>query len=138
MALLFDEDYNILMESGLEWEEDEGKRFLIIKNYPVFSNFYVHNDATIGQIEVLCVIPPDYNSSGGDMFWVNPALARSDGKAIPNAAYFGGDDPRYYQDKEYCRWSRHFTADSWKPKVDNIQKILGRIEWALKNPNANK
>ena len=138
MALLFDEDYDTLTESGLQWEEDEDKRFLVIKNYPLPCNFYVHNGATIEQIEVLCVIPPDYNSNGGDMFWVNPALVRADGKAIPNAACFGGEDPRYYQNKEYCRWSRHFTTDSWKPKVDNIQKVLGRIEWALKNPDANK
>jgi len=90
MALLFDEDYDTLTESGLEWEEDEDKRFLVIKNYPLPCNFYVHNGATVEQIEVLCVIPPDYNSNGGDMFWVNPALVRADGKAIPNAACLVG------------------------------------------------
>jgi len=138
MALLFDEDYDILKESGLAWEEDEGKRFLIIKNYPLVSGLYVCNGETLQQVEVLCVIPPDYNTSGGDMFWVHPALARADGRAIPNAAGFGGGDPRHYQGKEYCRWSRHFAADSWKPKVDNIQKVLSRVEWALKYPDANR
>jgi len=138
MPLLFDEDYGILNESGLAWEEDEGKRFLIIKNYPLASGIYVSNGETLQQVEVLCIIPPDYNTSGGDMFWVHPALARADGKAIPNAAGFGGGDPRHYKDKEYCRWSRHFPGDSWKPKVDNIQKVLSRIEWALKHPEADK
>jgi hypothetical protein len=138
VALLFDEDYNILSESGLVWEEDEGKRFLIIKNYPLVIGFYTYNSLALEQVEVLCVIPPDYNSSGADMFWVHPALVRVDGKPIPNTSSFGGEDPRYRDNKEYCRWSRHFTADSWKPKIDNIQKILDRIEWALTNPNANK
>jgi len=138
MALIFDEDYRILKESGIVWEEDEAKRFLIIKNYPLIPGLYVCNGEALDLVEVLCVIPPDYNTSGGDMFWVHPALTRANGKAIPNAAVYGGGDPRHHQGKEYCRWSRHFPANSWTPKIDNIEKILGRIEWALRNPDANR
>lgn len=138
MALLFDGDYEVLDKSGLEYEESEADRFLVIKNFPLSAGLYVHGSDVLNSAEVLWVVPPDYNMSGGDMFWVYPALSRADGKAIPCAFGFGGGDPRHYNGKEYCRWSRHWDAATWKSKVDNIQKVLGRIEWALKNPDANQ
>lgn len=139
MPLLFDEDYNILKESGLEYEEDESLRFIVIKNFSLLAGLYVHASKPIEQVEVLWVVPQNYNSSGGDMFWVYPALARANGKQIPNVSASGGVDPRHFMGKEYCRWSRHWNKPgSWKPKVDNIQKVLDRIEWALKRPDANK
>lgn len=138
MSLLFGEDYEFLRKSGLEFEEDEAQRFLIIKNFPLQTGLYAYNGNLLNQVEVLWVIPPNYNTSGGDMFWVHPALARADGKPIPAAAAFGGGDPRHFKGKEYCRWSRHWPDQSWKPKEDNIVKILNRIEWALKRPDANK
>lgn len=138
MALLFDEDYQIIKESGLEYEEDESQRFLLIKNFPLTPGLYVHSGAALEQVEILWVVPSDYNTSGGDMFWVHPALSRADGKEIPAAFGFGGGDARHFNGKEYCRWSRHWNAPTWKPKVDNIQKVLGRIEWALRNPDAQR
>lgn len=139
MSLLFDEDYQTLNESGLEYEEDEEKRFLVINNFPLAKDLYVHAGKPLEQTEVIWIVPSDYNTSGGDMFWVHPALERADGKPIPNVAGFGGGDPRYFKEKEYCRWSRHWSKPgSWKPKVDKIQKVLGRIDWALRKPDANK
>jgi hypothetical protein len=138
MPLLFDEDYKILQESGLEYEEDESKRFLLIKNYPLKVGLYVYDSKLIDSVEVLVIIPPNYNTSGNDMFWTYPPLSRADGKQIPAAHGFGQGDPRIYKDKEFCRWSRHFKPDTWFPKVDNIQKVLSRIEWALKNPDAKR
>jgi len=138
MALLYEEDYQILKESGLEYEEDEAQRFLVIKNHPLPSGLYIHAGQVIEQAEVLWVVPPNYNTSGGDMFWVYPALVRADGKEIPNISVVGGGDPRHFKGKEYCRWSRHCAPESWKSKVDNIRKVLSRIEWALRKPDANK
>lgn len=138
MQLLFDEDYETLQNSGLIYEEDELNRFLVIKNYPLNSVLYIFNDLPINEVEVLVVIPANYNTSGTDMFWTHPFLRRVDAKPIPNIMEFGGEDARFFNGKEYCRWSRHYTADSWSPKVDNIQKILSRIEWALKKPDAQK
>lgn len=138
MGLLFDEDYEYLKESGLEFEEDETHRFLVIKNFPLPSGLYIHDGTSLDKVEVLWIVPSNYNTSGGDMFWVHPALARADGKVIPAAAAFGGGDPRHFKDKEYCRWSRHWPPGSWKPKDDTILKVLDRIEWALRKPDANK
>jgi Prokaryotic E2 family E len=138
MALLFDEDYLILKESGLEYEEDECKRFLVISNFPLAFGLYIHGGTSTDKVEVLWIVPANYNTSGGDMFWVHPALVRADGKPIPNAAGFGGGDPRHFNGKEYCRWSRHWSEESWRPKFDNIQKVLDRIDWALRKPDANR
>ena len=140
MPLLFDDDYIVLKETGLKYEEEEASRFLVIMNFPLLVGLYVHAANPIELVEVLLVIPPNYNTSGGDMFWVHPALKRANGKTIPNVAEdFGRPDARFYKNREYCRWSRHWNkAGAWKPKVDNIQKVLDRIEWALKKPDANK
>ncbi|MBI1919680.1 MAG: hypothetical protein HYS23_01225 [Geobacter sp.] len=138
MGLLFDEDYRIIEESGLEHDEDETQRFLLIKNFPLPPGLYGHGGEALDQVEVLWVVPSDYNTSGGDMFWVHPALSRVDGKEIPAAFGFGGGDARHFKSKEYCRWSRHWNATAWKPKVDNIQKVLDRIEWALRNPDTKR
>lgn len=138
MALLFDVDYEILSNSGLTYTEVEDKRFLIIENYPTPNGLYIHAGTPIQTVEILVVIPTNYNTSGIDMLWTYPHILRTDGKAIPASSIIGGDDPRFYGNKEYCRWSRHWPAESWKPKVDNVSKILGRIEWALQNPDANQ
>ena len=138
MALLFDEDYTIISNSGLEFEEDESKRFLIIKDYPLKPGLYEYNKESIEKVNVLIVIPPNYNTSGNDMLWLYPPLTRADKKPIPAAFVSGQGDSRVYAGKEYSRWSRHYKPETWKSKVDNIQKILSRIEWALKNPDAIK
>jgi len=137
MALLFDEDYQILKEAGLEYEEDDESRFLIIKDFPLRKGLYVADGQPVESVNVLYVIPPNYNTQGGDMFWVHPQLGRADGKVIPQING-PGQDSRIFNGTEYCRWSRHWNKTPWKTKKDNIQTILDRIEWALRNPDAKK
>lgn len=139
MALLFDDDYGCLKEVGFEYEEDEGSRFLLLKNFPLAAGLYVVAGNPSNAVDVLNVIPVNYNTVGPDMFWVYPQLARADGKAIPNINGTGpNQDSRTYKGVEYCRWSRHWNKHPWKPKTDNVQTILSRLEWALKNPDADK
>ena len=142
MALLFDKDHQILEGAGLQYEECEQNRFLIIKNFPLKPDLYCgfrQDGPPINEVEVLWTVPPNYNTYGDAMFWVHPALFRADGKPIPNVSFLGGFDPRRFNGKEYCRWSRHWRKPGlWKPKVDNIQKVLDGIDWAFRNPNANK
>lgn len=138
MALLFDEDYEILSSSGLNYEEDETKRFLVIKDFPLKPGLYELGNECIEKVDVLVVIPTNYNTSGNDMFWFYPPLTRADKKQIPAAFIFGQGDSRIYNGKEFCRWSRHFKPETWRPKIDNILKILSRIEWALRKPDAQK
>lgn len=137
MPLLFDEDYEVLKEAGFEYEEDEQNRFLIIKNFPLAAGMYVAGDKPVTSVAVLSVIPPNYNTAGCDMFWVYPQLARADKKPIPQISG-PNQDSRKHNGIEYCRWSRHWNKHPWKPKVDKVRTILDRIEWALKNPDADK
>ena len=137
MALLFDEDYEVLKEAGFECEEDETNRFLVIKNFPLQAGMYVSGDVPVQGVSVLNVIPPNYNTAGCDMVWVNPPLARADGKLIP-AINGPNQDSRKFKDVEYLRWSRHWNKRPWKPKVDKVRTILDRLEWAFKNPDADK
>ena len=94
MALLFDEDYQFLEESGLEYEEDEAQRFLLIKNFPLTLGFYIHSGVSLELVEVLWIVPLDYNTSGGGMFWVDPALSRAGGEENPSVFGFGGGGAR--------------------------------------------
>jgi hypothetical protein len=137
MALLFDDDYRVLDETGLSYEEDQNSRFLILRAFPLAAGLYKSSADSISAVDVLNVIPTNYNTAGCDMFWVHPQLARIDGKVIPNING-AGQDSRTHKGVEYYRWSRHWNKHPWKPKVDNIRTILSRIEWALKNPDADK
>ncbi|MDB5556028.1 MAG: hypothetical protein JWL86_6012 [Rhizobium sp.] len=137
MALLFDEDYEVLKEAGLQYEEDEANRFLVIKNFPLSPGLYVGGGTAVNAVAILNVIPTNYNTAGCDMFWVHPQLARADGKDIP-AVSGPNQDSRTFNGAEYLRWSRHWNKHPWQPKVDKVRTILDRLEWALKNPDADK
>ena len=134
MPLLFDEDYEYLKDCGLVFEEDEKSRYLVIRDFPLEPNFYVAESTSINKVDVLVSIPANYNTSGNDMFWVNPTLSRADGIAIPNI----GGDPRFFKEIQFTRWSSHYLSGSWIPKVDNVKKLISRIEWAFKNPDAKR
>lgn len=136
MPLLFDEDYVILAECGLQWTEDEPNRFLILKDFPLPSGVYTAAGQPRDVVDVLYVIPQNYNTEGGDMFWVYPYLERADGKPIPQVTG-PGVDTRTSGGIEYLRWSRHWNNRPWKPKVDIVQKIIDRITWAFAKPDAN-
>ena len=138
MALLFDEDYQILADSALLHEEDETNRFFVFKNFPLPHGIYRSQNSEVNTVDVLYVIPQNYNTDGGDMFWVSPQLYRIDGVEIP-ATGGPGSDSRLYNQTEFCRWSRHWNnSNSWKPKTDNIKTIIDRISWAFKYPDAKR
>lgn len=135
MPLLLETDYSKLKEMGLVFVEDEPHRFFVFKNYSLPTGVY-----SVSKCDVLVVIPQNYNQAGNDMFWTFPRLVRSDGKSIPQTTSCGGGDNRIFEGNEYCRWSRHWNHGSsvWRPGIDDIETIQRRIEWALKNPDANK
>jgi hypothetical protein len=135
--LLYEDDYGILKRAGLEHEEDEGNRFLVLKRYPLPDGVYVAEGKPAGNVDVLHVIPANYNTEGPDMFWVHPQLARADGREIPQISG-PSSDSRTHNGIVYCRWSRHWNKRPWKSKKDDIETILSRLEWALQNPSADK
>lgn len=134
MPLLLDSDYVYLAEAGFDVIEDEESRFLIFRDFPLPADLYIAAGVPQQAADVLYVVPPNYNTAGGDMFWVRQALERTDGKAIPNVAG-PGQDSRSHDEVEYRRWSRHWNNREWRPKVDNIRKVVDRIRWAFEYPD---
>jgi hypothetical protein len=133
MPLLFDADYTYLNENKLRFEEDEETRFLIFRDFPLPEGVYVAGGEVRATVDVLYIIPPNYNTEGGDMFWVNPQLAKADGEVIPNISG-PNEDSRTYGGIEFLRWSRHWNNRPWKPKVDSASTIVDRLTWAFANP----
>jgi len=134
MPLLFESDYAKLRERNLTYEESEANRFFIFTQYLLPSDVY--NEA---GCDVLVVIPPNYNQDGNDMFWTYPHLRRLSGVPIPAANNPGSGDNRFWNGREFCRWSRHWNPQGkrvWRPGYDDIISIYRRIDWALKNPDA--
>jgi len=139
MGLLFDFDYEYLKEISQEVEEAEDTRFIIFKNFPLPTGMYVSGGSPVEAVDVLYIIPENYNTAGGDMFWTYPLLARADGVAIPNIGTGKPrEDSRTHNDREYFRWSRHWHKNPWKPKKDNVRTIIDRITWAFAHPDAKR
>jgi len=136
--LLLDDDYEYLRSCGLDHAEDEKLRYFVFKGFPLPTGMYASAGALLETADVLVRIPQNYNTTGTDMLWVHPPLARADGKAIPAAHGPGQGDASQFDGKEFCRWSRHYTAESWKTGVDGVSKIISRIDWALRNPDADR
>lgn len=133
MPLLFDADYEYLAANSLRHEEDESTRFLILRDFPLPEGVYISSGQPVPAVDVLYIIPPNYNTEGGDMFWLHPTISRADGGAIPNVSG-PGEDSRTHKDVEFIRWSRHWHNKPWKAKVDGIEKIVDRLTWAFAHP----
>lgn len=134
MPLLLDEDYQKLSQRGISFAEDAQQRFFVFTNFRLPAHLYA-----VESCDLLVVIPPNYNQAGNDMFWTSPHLLRVDGKPIPAANNPGGGDNRVWNGREFCRWSRHWNPPSagvWRPGRDDVISIYRRLEWALKNPDA--
>ena len=131
MNLLTSNDYDCLNKMGLQSIEVPDQHFLILKDYELPEGIY-----NVNKCNILVIIPNNYPDAGNDMFWVHPELYRSDGKQIPAAFKFGGNDARHHDNKEYCRWSRHWDNNQrWNPSEDGISTIINRLTWCLNNPD---
>lgn len=133
MPLLFESDYDKLRERNLTYEESERDRFFIFTRFVVPVGMY-----NVPLCDVLVVIPPNYNQDGNDMLWTYPRLERVNGVPIPAASPPGGGDNRFWMEKEFYRWSRHWNPQGkrvWRPGVDDIISIYRRVDWALRHPD---
>lgn len=120
---LLDADDAFLDRLGLRWEtlEDAGRRWLLIHNYPVPVGY------TAAWTLLALEIPPTYPGAQIDMFYTNPPLALTSGRAIDctqiTATIQGGS---------FNGWSRHRGSGSpWNPALDNVSTHLALVESAL-------
>ena len=116
-----EEELEYLNKTFPFWEAiKERRNWLLIHDFPVPEGYT--QKKVIAAIE----IPLSYPVARLDMVYFYPALARSDGKAIPKTQSMKTIDGKNFQ-----RWSRHY--DNWDPESDSLITHLFTIkEWLLR------
>ena len=105
---------------GHRWSiisEGPGKHGLLVEDFPVPEGF----DRETSTLMIL--LPSGYPGAALDMFYFDPALARSDGGHIDNLAlesHFG---------RSWSRWSRHY---GWEAGVDSLVSHVEYVKRQLR------
>jgi len=117
--MMLPQDEGLLDRLGFDWETlvDAGRRWLIIRNYPLPPGYQVAT-ATIG-IEV----PVSYPGAQLDMFYCHPPLALPSGAAIPQTQQIETVIGLPFQ-----RWSRH---RQWDAPRDTLATHLTLVDESL-------
>ncbi|MEF3691708.1 MAG: E2/UBC family protein [Candidatus Moraniibacteriota bacterium] len=118
---ILEEDEEYLSQKGYKWEllADGENGALIIKDYPVNENVFDRP-----KIDLLIIIPAQYNNAKLDMFYVDPPLKKKDG-SYPNAAEHFED----HVGRRWQRFSRHLN--SWLPGIDSLAGFMSLISKEL-------
>ena len=113
------EDEALLDRLALDWETlvDNGRRWLMIRNYPLPAGYQVAA-ATLG-VEV----PVSYPGAQLDMFYCHPPLALISGAVIPQTQHV-----ETVLGLPFQRWSRHRP---WNPVCDTLATHLALIDTSL-------
>ncbi len=116
---LLPQDEEHLDRLGLRWETlvDAGRRWLVIRNYPVPAGY--HSPSTDIAIEV----PVSYPGAQLDMFYCHPPLARQSGGEIPQTQHLETVTGLRFQ-----RWSRH---RQWDAARDTLATHLALVDESL-------
>lgn len=120
---LLDADEDYLDKLGLHWEttiEEDGRRWLLIHNYPVPAGYTV--ERTLLALEV----PPTYPQAALYGFYVFPPLALKTGREIQRTQMRGK-----LRGQEFHGWSRHRGAVAWNPAKDNVVTQLALADEAM-------
>ncbi len=88
----------------------------------VLSNWQVPIGYNRQAVDLLLRLPPGFPDVPPDMWWVDPALALADGRAVEATQL-----TEVYLGRSWQRWSRHFGSGQWQPGADNIESFLARI-----------
>ena len=116
-----DEKYLDALDCFWETVSDAGHRWLLIHNYRVPAGY----DQQMVMLALL--IPLTYPGAEIDMFYTNPKLTLTSGRAIDRtqvAAVICGTP--------FNGWSRHRNeAAKWKPATDNVATHLALVESAI-------
>ena len=110
---LLPQDQRFLEKYGCPWETITigNNQWLLIHEFPICDGY---NHA---QVTAAIRMETGYPDAQLDMVYFYPALARKDGKGIPNTGASKSIDGVVYQ-----RWSRHRTSKNpWKPGFDCLE-----------------
>ncbi|WP_099610063.1 multiubiquitin domain-containing protein [Vibrio fujianensis] len=117
---LLEKDTDYLNKLGFEWETliDNGRRWLIIRNYTLPSG-YNHE-----KVDIAIDIPAAYPGAALDMFYCFPALRLESGAVIAQTSCHMSIVGQSYQ-----RWSRHLNGKTkWNPLTDSVMTQMAVIE----------
>jgi hypothetical protein len=123
---LLEDDERYLNEKGLRWrlEPDGEGQCLIIEGYPVSGDVY---DRT--QTDLLIKIPPQYNNTKLDMFYVDPPLRLKGTTTYPDRA----NTFIRFLDRDWQQFSRHFP--DWKAGRDGVPTLMTFVQRELQRKN---
>lgn len=116
-------DEEFLVRQGFSWDTilEGNRRWLVIYQFPLPPGFTVA--LTDLAIEILAGYPP----GPLDMAYFTPALARADGRAIPQTQATENVAGKIWQ-----RWSRHRTGDCpWVPGEDCLETHVELVKTFL-------
>lgn len=118
------EDAAHLQNRGIAFETliDGGQAAVILKDYKVPDGKFSHE-----AVDVLVLLPAGYPDAVVDMFYCSPWLTLTATGSHPNAANVS----HTFAGRNWQRWSRHNY--SWRPGIDGIHTVLGRLDRALKD-----
>lgn len=124
LAVLPPGDRTHLEARGIAYEvaAEGGQSAVILKGYPLPEGKYDRSNA-----DILILLPAGYPDALVDMFYCDPWLKLQAAGRYPNCA----DVPHSFAGRTWQRWSRH--NDAWRPGIDGIHTVLGRIDRALKD-----
>ena len=118
-------DQAYLEANGLEWEAIvcSGVQWVLIPAYALPPGYNATQATAALRLDLT------YPDSQIDMVFFHPALARTDGKGIPNLEGRVAIDGREFQ-----QWSRHRTAaNPWRPGVDDLGTHMELVrDWLLR------
>ncbi|MBC2601160.1 multiubiquitin domain-containing protein [Puniceicoccus vermicola] len=116
-----DEAY--LDENHALWETvlDGRRRWILIPDYQLPEGY------TVSSIVLAMDVPPTYPKAQMDMFYTNPPLALTSGRAIAATQVHEQIDGT-----TFSRWSRHRgPASKWNPNTDSVVTHLALVEGAI-------
>lgn len=76
--------------------------------------------------DLLVRLPAGYPDIPPDMWWFEPAVALSNGVAIPAT-----EVREQHLGRTWQRWSRHFQAGQWQSGIDGLESYLALIRREL-------
>jgi hypothetical protein len=122
-------DITSLAERGVEYSvaSEANMTCVVIRGY-VLPPGYNH-----GQSDLLLRLNPGFPDVPPDMWWFDPPLRLSDGRAIPAT-----EVTEHHVGRQWQRWSRHFNQGQWRSGTDTLESFLALIrkelERCAKNP----
>lgn len=122
-----EKDVEFLEAYGRPWEAIvDGSQWVLIHD------FESHQGYNHPQVTVAIRIESGYPITPLDMVYVNPSLARRDGKPVGKVAAIQSIDGKTWQ-----RWSRHRTPQNpWVAGVDCLEHHVYLIEdWFIREFN---